>query len=87
MVVRQDVQFVHLRPGMQRHQLVVGHVGCCCRKVADGFAFHALEVDVAALSLLFLPGHADERSLYVVVDDLGPAAGTLLHFLLVGRIT
>lgn len=72
---------------MQRHQLVVRRVRRRRSQVADRFALHALEVDVAALSLLFLPGHADERSLHVVIDDLGSAAGTLLHFLLVGRIT
>lgn len=86
-MIGQNVQLVHLRAGVQHHQLVLWNVGRCCCKVCDGFALHALEVHVPALTLLLLPGHADEGPLHVVVDDLGPTARPFLHLFFVSGIS
>ena len=69
------------------HQLqILNEVGSCLRQIGDGLALDALEVHVPALGLLLLPGHVNERALNVVVDDLGLAARSDAHLLLVGRI-
>ena len=85
--LRLDVQFVHLRTRVHVDQLVLGNVcsgGC---QVGDGLALHTLEVNMAALALLLLPGHADEGPLDVVVDDLRTATRTLLHLLFIRGVT
>ncbi len=41
---------------------------------------------MAALPFLLLPGHADERALDVVVDDLRATSRSPLHFLFVGWV-
>ena len=38
-------------------------------EASDRLAADALEVDMSALRLLLLPGHVDERTLGIVVDD------------------
>lgn len=86
-VIGQNVQLVHLRAGVQHHQLVLWNISRCCCQVCDGFALHTLEVHVPALTLLLLPGHADEGPLHVVVNDLRPAAWPLLHLFFVSRIS
>lgn len=41
---------------------------------------------MAALPFLLLPGHADEGTLHIVVDDLWATSRTPLHFFFVGRV-
>lgn len=86
-VVGKNVQFIHLWSGVHHHKLVLGNVcrGRC--QVRDGLAFHALEVHVSTLAFLLFPGHADEGSLDVVVDDFRSTTGTLFHLLFVCWIT
>lgn len=40
-------------------------------EVRDGFALHALEIDVPTLCLLFFPGHVKKWPLNVIVDHCG----------------
>lgn len=42
---------------------------------------------MTALPFFLFPGHADEGTLDIVVDDLWATSGTPLHFLFVGRVT
>lgn len=85
--LRQSVQLVHLRPRrLHDHKLVLGNVRGGRGQVGDGLGLDALEVHVAALPFLLLPGHADERSLDVVVDDLGATSRTPLHLLFIGWV-
>ena len=86
-LVGEDVQLVHLGSRVHDHQLVLGNVCGCRRQVGDGLALHTLEVHVAALALLLLPGHPDEGPLDVVVDDLWATPRALLHLLFVGGVT
>jgi hypothetical protein len=69
-------------PGVQ----LQSRVGSRLRQVGHALGLDALEVDVAALGLLLLPGHVNEGALHVVVDHFGSAPRTLLHLFLVGRI-
>ena len=39
------------------------------QEIGDGLALDALEVDVSTFGLLLLPGHVEEGTLDVVVDD------------------
>lgn len=86
-MVGKNVQFVHLRSRVHHHELVLGNVrgGCC--QVRDGLALHALEVYVPTLALFLLPGHPDEGSLDVVVNDFGSTAWPLFHLFFVCWIT
>lgn len=85
--LRRSVQLVYLRPrGLHDHQLVLGNVCGCRGQVSGRLGLDALEVHVAALPLLLLPGHADERTLDVVVDDLRTTSRTPLHLLFISRV-
>lgn len=57
--VGEDVELVHLWRGVHDHQLVLWEVGRSRHQVGDGLALHTLEVHVAALPFLLLPGHPD----------------------------
>ena len=45
-----------------------------------------LKIDVSTFGLFFLPGHVNERSLDVIVNDFGSASGTFAHLLFVSWI-
>lgn len=86
-LVGEVVQLVHLRARVHVDQLVLGDICSSCSQVSDGLAFDTLEVNMAALALLLLPGHADEGPLDVVVDDLRTATRSLLHLLFIRGVT
>lgn len=81
---QEPIQFIHLWGGWGRRSgQPLPHRG---HQVGDTLAADALEVNMAALSLLLLPGELDERPLDVVVDHLRLPPRTPLHLLLTGGV-